>query len=78
MCEDEGLEEWNIMAKEIGNVYKRVRAEVERQFPTLPARERQQICSFISPFVNNMFTTAFNEYLKEDLAKTSDKRKNKR
>jgi hypothetical protein len=78
MCEDEGLEEWNIMAKEIVSVYKIVRAEVELQFPTLQATERQQICSSISPFINNMSATAFNEYLKEDLAKTSDKRKNKR
>jgi phage terminase Nu1 subunit (DNA packaging protein) len=78
MCEDEGLEELNIMAKEIVSVYKIVRAEVERQFPTLQAQEHQQICSSIAPFINNMFATAFNEYLKEDLAKTSVKRKKKR
>jgi hypothetical protein len=78
MCEDEDLEEWNIMAKEIVSVYKIVRVEVERQFPTLQEQERQQICSSISPFINDMFATAFNEYLKEDLAKTSDRRKKKR
>ena len=65
MCEDEALEEWNIMTKEIVSMYKIVRVEVERQFPTLQPQERQQICSSVSLFVNNMFATAFNEYLRK-------------
>jgi hypothetical protein len=52
--------------------------EVEHQFPTSSAEERLRICSFISPFINNMFTMAVNEGLMEDLAKTSGKRKKKR
>ena len=78
MGDDEGLEEWNIMAKEIVSMYRAVWVEVERQFPTSSAAEHVRICSFISPFINNMFTMAVNEGLMEDLAKTSGKRKEKR
>ena len=78
MGDDEGLEEWNMMAKEIVSMYRAMWVEVEHQFPTSSAEERQRICSFISPLINNMFTVAFNEGLMEDLAKTSGKRKKKR
>ena len=74
MGEDNGLEDWSLMAKEIVGMYRAVWVEVERQFPTLSAEERVRICSFIFPFMNNMFTMAANE----DLAKTSGKRKKKR
>ena len=75
---DEGLEEWNVMAKEIVGMYRAVWVEVECQFPTLSAEERQRICSFIFPFMNNMFTIAANEGFMEDTAKTSGKRQKKR
>ena len=78
MGDDEGLEEWNMMAKEIVGMYRVVWVEVERQFPTLSAEERVRICSFIFPFMNNVFAMAANEGLMEDLAKTSNKRKKKR
>jgi dolichyl-phosphate-mannose--protein O-mannosyl transferase len=78
MGDDEGLGEWNMMAKEIVGMYRAVWVEVERQFPTLSAEERVRICSFISPFINNMFAMAVNEGLMEDLTKTSGKRKKKR
>ena len=78
MGDDEDLEEWNGMAKEIVSMYRAVWTEVERQFPTLPTEERQRIFSLISPFINNMFTMAMNEDLMEDFAKTSSKRKKKR
>ena len=78
MSDDEGLEEWNMMAKEIVGMYRAVWVEVERQFPTLSAEERVRICSFIFPFMNNMFTIAANEGLMEDTAKTSGKRQKKR
>jgi hypothetical protein len=68
MGDDEDLEEWNGMAKEIVSMYRAVRTEVERQ----------RIFSLISPFTNNMFTMAMNEGLMEDFAKTSSKRKKKR
>jgi len=41
MGDDAGLEEWNVMAKEIVGMYRAVWVEVERQFPTLSAEERQ-------------------------------------
>ena len=75
---DEGLEEWNVMAKEIVSMYRAVWIEVERQFPTLSAEERVRICSFIFPFMNNMFTMAVNEGVMEDSAKTGGKGKKKR
>jgi Ni,Fe-hydrogenase III large subunit len=75
MSDDEGLEEWNIVAKEIVSMYRAVWVEVERQFPTLSADERQRVCSFISPFINNMLTMALKEGSMEDLAKRSGKRK---
>ena len=75
---DDDLEEWGMMTKEIVSMYRAVWVEVEHQFPTSSAEERQQICSFISPLINNMFTIAVNEGLMEDLAKTSGKRKEKR
>lgn len=78
MGADEGLEEWNVMAKEIVGMYRAVWVEVERQFPTLSAEERARICSFIFPFMNNVFTMAANEGFMEDSAKTSGKRKKKR
>jgi dolichyl-phosphate-mannose--protein O-mannosyl transferase len=78
MSDDEGLEEWNVMAKEIVGMYRAVWVEVERQFPTLSAEERVRICSFIFPFMNNMFAMAVNEGFMEDLAKTSGKGKKKR
>ena len=78
MGDDEDLEEWNGMAKEIVGVYRAVWTEVERQFPTLSTEERQRIFSLISPFINNMFTMAMNEDLMEDFAKTNSKRKKKR
>ena len=78
MSDDEGLEEWNVMAKEIVSMYRAVWIEVERQFPTLSAEERVRICSFIFPFMNNVFTMAVNEGVMEDLAKTSGKGKKKR
>jgi len=78
MGDDEGLEEWNMMAKEIVGMYRAVWVEVERQFPASSAEERVQICSLISPFINNMFAMAVNEGLMEDLAKPSNKRKKKR
>jgi len=78
MGDDEDLEEWNGMAKEIVSMYRAVWTEVERQFPTLSTEERQRIFSLISPFINNMFTMAMNEDLMEDFAKTSSKRKKKR
>jgi hypothetical protein len=78
MGDDEDLEEWNGMAKEIVRVYRAVWTEVERQFPTLSTEERQRIFSLISPFINNMFTMAMNEDLMEDFAKTNSKRKKKR
>jgi dolichyl-phosphate-mannose--protein O-mannosyl transferase len=78
MSVDEGLEEWNTMAREIVGMYRAVWVEVERQFPTLSAEERQRLCSFIFPFMNNMFTMAVNEGVMEDLAKTSGKGKKKR
>ena len=78
MGDDEGLEEWNMMAKEIVGMYRAVWVEVESQFPTLSAEERVRICSFIFPFMNNMFTMAVNEGVMEDLAKTSGKRRKKR
>jgi hypothetical protein len=78
MGDDEGLEEWNTMAREIVGMYRAVWVEVERQFPTLSAEERQRLCSFIFPFMNNVFTMAVNEGFMEDLAKTSGKGKKKR
>ena len=78
MGDDEGLEEWDMMAKEIVSMYRAVWVEVERQFPASSAEERVRICSLISPFINNMFTMAVNEGLMEDLAKTSNKRKKQR
>jgi hypothetical protein len=78
MSNDEGSEEWNIVAKEIVSMYRAVWTEVERQFPTLSADERQRVCSFISPFINNMFTMVFNEGLMEDFAKPRSKRKKRR
>ena len=78
MGDDEGLEEWNVMAKEIVGMYRAVGVEVESQFPTLSAEERVRICSFIFPFMNNVFTMAVNEGFMEDLAKTSGKRQKKR
>jgi len=68
MGDDEDLEEWNGMAKEIVSMYRAVWTEVERQ----------RIFSLIFPFTNNMFTMAMNEGLMEDFAKTSSKRKKKR
>jgi hypothetical protein len=73
-----GLEEWNVMAKEIVGMYRAVWVEVERQFPTLSAEERQRLCSFIFPFMNNVFTMAVNEGVMEDVAKTRGKGKKKR
>ena len=78
MSDDEGLEEWNTMAREIVGMYRAVWVEVERQFPTLSAEERQRLCSFIFPFMNNVFTMAVNEGVMEDLAKTRGKGKKKR
>jgi len=78
MGDDEGLDEWNTMAREIVGMYRAVWVEVERQFPTLSAEERQRLCSFIFPFMNNVFTMAVNESVMEDLAKTSGKGKKKR
>jgi dolichyl-phosphate-mannose--protein O-mannosyl transferase len=75
---DDDLEEWSMMAKEIVSMYRAVWIEVEHQFPTSSAEERLRICSFISPFINSMFTMAVNEGLMEDLAKTSGKKKKKR
>jgi len=78
MSDDECLGEWDMVAKEVVSMYRAVWVEVEQQFPTSSAEERQRICSFISPLINNMFTVAFNEGLMEDLAKASSKRKKKR
>ena len=78
MGDDEGLEEWNTMAREIVGMYRAVWVEVERQFPTLSAEERQRLCSFIFPFMNNVFTMAVNEGVMEDVAKNSGKGKKKR
>ena len=78
MGDDAGLEEWNVMAKEIVGMYRAVWVEVERQFPTLSADERQRLCSFIFPFMNNVFTMAVNEGVMEDVAKNSGKGKKKR
>jgi dolichyl-phosphate-mannose--protein O-mannosyl transferase len=78
MSDDEDLEEWNMVAKEIVSMYRAVWVEVERQFPTLSADERQRVCSFISPFINSMLTMAFKEGSMEDLAKRSGKRKKRR
>jgi len=78
MSVDEGLEEWNTMAREIVGMYRAVWVEVERQFPTLSAEERQRLCPFIFPFMNNVFTMAVNEGVMEDLAKTRGKGKKKR
>jgi hypothetical protein len=78
MSVDEGLEEWNTMAREIVGMYRAVWVEVERQFPTLSAEERQRLCSFIFPFMNNVFTMAVNEGVMEDVAKTTGKGKKKR
>ena len=66
MSDDKGLEEWNMMAREIVSMYRAVWVKVERQFPTLSAEERVRICSVISPFINNMFAMAVNEDLMED------------
>jgi hypothetical protein len=66
------------MAKEIVGMYRAVWVEVECQFPTLSAEERVRICSFVFPFMNNMFAMAVNEGLMEDVAKTGGKRKKKR
>ena len=78
MSDEEGLEEWNTMAREIVGMYRAVWVEVERQFPTLSAEERQRLCSFIFPFMNNVFTMAVNEDLMEDVAKARGKGKKKR
>ena len=78
MSDDEGLEEWNVMAKEIVGMYRAVWVEVERQFPTLSVEERQRICSFISPFLNHMFAIFLKEDFIEDSVKSSGKRKKKR
>jgi hypothetical protein len=78
MSVDEGLEEWNTMAREIVGMYRAVWVEVERQFPTLSAEERQRLCSFIFPFMNNVFTMAVNEGVMEDVVKTTGKGKKKR
>jgi hypothetical protein len=75
MGDDEGLEEWNTMDREIVGMYRAVWVEVEPQFPTLSAEERQRLCSFIFPFMNNVFTMAVNEGVMEDVAKTSGKGK---
>jgi hypothetical protein len=78
MVVDEDLEEWNVMAKEIVGMYRAVWVEVERQFPTLSVEERVRICSFIFPFMNNVFTMAVNEGVMEDVAKPRGKGKKKR
>ena len=71
-------DEWNIMAKEIVSMYRAVWIEVERQFPKASPEERQQIYSFISPFINNMCTMAFSEGLTEEISKPRSKQKKKR
>ena len=71
-------DEWSMMAKEIVSMYRAVWIEVERQFPTASKEERQQIYSFISPFINNMCTMAFSEGLTEEIAKPRSKPKKKR
>jgi dolichyl-phosphate-mannose--protein O-mannosyl transferase len=78
MSEDEDLEDWSMMAKEIVSMYRAVWVEVERQFPTLSVEQREQICSFISPFLNNMFAAFLREGFMEEQAKGSGKRKRTR
>ena len=78
MSDNEDLDEWNMMAKEIVSMYRAVWIEVERQFPTSSAEERQRIYSSISPFISNMCIKAFNEDLTEDSTKPRNKRKKKR
>ena len=78
MSDDEGLEEWDMMAKELVSMFRVVWVEVERQFPTSSTEERLRIFSSISPVINNMFIRIFDEGLMEDLAKVSGKRKKKR
>jgi hypothetical protein len=75
MNDTEDLDEWSMMAKEIVSMFRAVWIEVERQFPTSSAEERQRIYSSISPFINNMCTTAFNKGVTEDLVKPRSKRK---
>jgi hypothetical protein len=67
-----------MMAKEIVSMYRAVWIEVERQFPKASTEERQQIYSFISPFINNMCTMAFSEGLTEEISKPRGKQKKKR
>jgi dolichyl-phosphate-mannose--protein O-mannosyl transferase len=78
MSDDEFLEEWGMMVKEIVSMYRAVWVEMEHQFSTSSADERLRICSFISPLINNMLIMAFNESKTEDTAKASSKRKKKR
>jgi hypothetical protein len=67
-----------MMGREVVGMYRAMWVEVERQFPTLSVEERVRICSFMSPFINNVFAMAANEDFMENLAKTSGKRKKKR
>jgi len=78
MSDDEDLEDWSLMAKEIVSMYRAVWVEVERQFPTFSVEERQRICSFIFPFLNQMFAAALNEGFMEHAVKGGGKRKKKR
>ena len=78
MSDDEGLEEYDPMIKELVSMYKAMWVEVEHQFPTSSAEERLRVCSLISPLINNLFTMAFSEGLMDDLPKASGKRKKKR
>ena len=71
-------DEWSMMAKEIVSMYRAVWIEVERQFPKASPEERQQIYSFISPFINNMCTMAFSEGLTKEISKPKGKQKKKR
>lgn len=78
MSEDEDLEDWSMMAKEIVSMYRAVWVEVERQFPNLSVEQRQRICSFIAPFLNHMFAAALRDGFMGEQAKGGGKRKRKR
>jgi len=71
-------DDWNLMAKQIVSMYRALWVEVGNQFSECSAEERLKVCSFIAPFINNMFTSVFNEGLMEELLRTHDKRKKKR
>ena len=78
MGDDEGLEEWNTMAREIVGMYRAVWVEGGASVPNVICRWASAALFFHISFMNNVFTMAVNEGIMEDVAKTVGKGKKKR